>query len=660
MSVFEVEGQDGKIYEVDAPDLATAARAVKSMTAAGGVSTDSQAVSEFEGKAAALMDGAQNGVSFGFGDNIAGVRAAMGQGQDAEGNMQYDFSGTAGERYRKGRDLRREQYAETAAAEPGLNMAGNIVGSIGPSIASLPLATGRTVLGTLGRGLGIGAAEGALAGAGNADGVDTGKNALAGGLLGMVLGGIAPVGVIAGRRALNMGGGLLDAAMSKGSQRKANSQIADVYRRSGKTEAQITDELAQAAQDGQAGYTLMDATGRPGRNAASMIARRGDDGSAEIADFLENRQLGANDRVMGYVDDAYPSPERTAEKTVSKLKSDRKETFDPKYEEIKNGNNAPVNVSPIIDDINSVLRADPSINGGVTGLSETAIGKKLAKIRSQIGTEDYQTIDFVQVLETKTELGRTIKAMRKRGEEIPPEMAKVYGGLDAALEASSDLYRATNDGYRAASRVIDAVPEGQQMATRGRFEDNIANFKSMSPEEQAAARAGYNEALKAPREDLATPNTNSALKLTSPKQEAQAREMAIEPDVYARRLSRETDMWKTQNRALGGSLTADNMMGEENAAAAAGGIMRAATSPISTALETVLTRLVPAAKGQTEETRMMIARMLMSKDPQALQTALREEMGTQNAMRLWDSIARNTARPQMQDDTAGILGKFLK
>lgn len=626
----------------------------------GGVSTNSEAVSEFEGKAGAALYGLHNGMTLGFGDNLAGVSAVMGRGIDEEGNMHFDLSGTAGERYRKGRDLRRQQNAASAEAEPGLWGAGNILGSLGPAATSLPFATGKTALGTLARGLGIGAAEGTAAGVGNADGQNVAQNAVAGGLLGLAFGGIAPVATMATRRVMNMGGGLLDAAMQKGNQRKASNEIANLYRRSGKTEADIEGALLDAAQDGQGMYTLMDATGRPGRSAASMIARRGDDGSAEIAEFLEKRQLGQNDRVMDYIDDAYPPMEGTVESTVSKLKADRKATFDPQYDAVRNSNNAPVNVTPIIEDIDAVLRADPSINGGVTGLSETAIGRRLAKIKTQISNGEYQTIDFNQVFETKVELGRTIRALRKRGEDVPPDIANIYGKLDEALEASSSLYRATNDGYRAASRVIDAVPQGKKMSTSGRFEDNIKNFDAMTPEEQAAARAGYNEALKGPRENTSTPNTNSALKLSSPKEEAQANAIAVDPDLLARRVSREQDMWQTQNRALGGSLTADNMMGEENAAAAAGGVMRAMTSPISTAFEAALTRLVPAAKGQTEQTRMMIAQMLMSRDPQALQAALRQEMGAQNAMRMYDAITRNATRPQMQDDTAGLLGQFLK
>jgi len=626
----------------------------------GGVSTNSDAVAEFEGKADALLNGAYNGVTLGFGDNLTGAISAMGVGQDADGNTQFDLSGTAGERYRRGRDLSRQQYAKTAEAEPGLTMAGNVVGSLGPAALSLPFATGKTALGTIARGMGIGGAEGTAAGVGNADGQNVAQNAMAGGLLGLALGGIAPVATMATRRALNMGGGLLDAAIGRGSQRKANSEIANLYRRSGKTEADIEQSLLGAAQDGQGMYTLMDATGRPGRNAASMIARRGDDGSAEIAEFLERRQLGQNDRVMDYIDDAYPAGEGTVESTVQKLKSDRKATFDPQYDAVRNGNNAPVNVTPIIEDIDAVLRADPSINGGVTGLSETAIGKRLAKIKGQISNGEYQTIDFNQVFETKVELGRTIRAMRKRGEDVPPDVAKVYEKLDAALEASSSLYRATNDGYRAASRVIDAVPAGKKMSTSGRFEDNIRNFEAMTPEEQAAARAGYNEALKAPRENGSQPTSNSARKLSSPKEEAQAEVMAVNPELLSRRVSREKDMWETQNRALRGSQTLDNQMLEQDGAAAAGGAMRAMTSPISTALEAALTRLVPAAKGQTEQTRMMIARMLMSKDPRALQAALREEMGTQNGMRMYDAIARNATRPQMQEETTGLLGNILK
>ena len=100
------------------------------------------------------------------------------------------------------------------------------------------------------------------------------------------------------------------------------------------------------------------------------------------------------------------------------------------------------------------------------------------------------------------------------------------------------------------------------------------------------------------------------------------------------------------------------MMGEENAAAAAGGAMRAMTSPISTAFEAAITRLLPAAKGQTEQTRMMIAQMLMSRDPQALQVALRQVMGAQDAMRMDDGITRHCTRAHMLDATAGPIGSF--
>jgi hypothetical protein len=89
--------------------------------------------------------------------------------------------------------------------------------------------------------------------------------------------------------------------------------------------------------------------------------------------------------------------------------------------------------------------------------------------------------------------------------------------LDNALETASDAYRAANDGFRTASGVIAAVDEGAAMARpRARAADTTATFAQMTPEQQAAARAGYADPIIARVEGSAS-TTNVTRPLTADK-----------------------------------------------------------------------------------------------------------------------------------------------
>lgn len=652
MSVFEVEGQDGKIYEVDAPDLATAARAVKSMTTAGGVSTDSQAVSEFEGKAAALMDGAQNGASFGFGDNIAGVRAAMGQGQDAEGNMQYDFSGTAGERYRKGRDLRREQYAETATAEPGLNAAGNIGGAMVPAAMTLPIATGANLFQTALRGAGIGATEGALAGAGNADGVDVAQSAGKGGLLGAFLGGAVPVGV-AGANRIRQGvadpiTGLFDMALNRANQTKANRAIAGTLKRSGKSGDEVSQEILRAAQDGQGMYTLMDATGIAGQRAANGVGRAGGDAGVEISEFLARRQADQGDRIASNVDEAFGLNGKTADDLRTDMTAARKSNADDAYDAAR-GNAAPVDVRgalAVIDERIGGMKGS-NVQGDSIDSKLTGYRNRLAAKNPPNGETARELSDFDRVLGVKQSLQDDIGAAVRAGRNNEArELTKLVQQLDAALEDASPSYRAANDGFAKASGEIDAIDKGAQMARPSqRAQDNVGRFGAMTPEQQAAARAGYGNDLLAKLEAVTSPTSNRAKPLQSTKRDMEAGAMSVDPDLYGRRLSRENEMWSTQNRVNGGSQTTSNQVDVDALNNLSGGVMDAVEDVGNFQFGKLVRRgaeaLRPAATGQTDATRQLIARALMSKDPMAIiGPALRQEMTGQKQMRLFEMLLR--------------------
>lgn len=594
-------------------------------------------IAKEKSQAETMFQGVHNAAFMGFGDSVNG---AMGALVGANPLNPGEYFGGMGDRYAQGRDEYRDQYAQNEAQNPGSMMAGNIAGSLIPAAVSLPYATGKSVLGTALRGAGIGGVEGGIAGAGYADGQNVAASAGRGAVIGAFAGAAVPMGVAA----LRIGGdgltGGFDAMFNRANMGKASRAVGGAVRSSGKSQADIADALARAVTDGQPEYRLMDAIGKAGQRQASGVARGGGDAGTEIADFLANRQAGQGERVGGFVDDAFATKGTTAAKTTEALTKARGDTANIAYDAAR-GNAAPVNLNDTIATIDNLTKRDPIL--GESALADTVIGKRLKALRAQMATGDQQLIDFDSVLNIKQDMFATMEGLRKSGKTVPKELSDVYGALDGALEGASDMYRTANDGFRSASKVIGAVDDGAMMANRGRAADNVPAFQAMNADMQGAARVGYGDSLLSALERNPSPTANKAKPLIqSQKRAAEAEAMALNPQQYADRLGRENDMWETQNRALGGSLTADN---QQDIASVAGGAIGAVKSVASMNIGDAVTKiaglLAPIAKTQNPATRQLIAKALMSGDASALVPMVKREMRGQGASRIVEALLRN-------------------
>ena len=230
------------------------------------------------------------------------------------------------------------------------------------------------------------------------------------------------------------------------------------------------------------------------------------------------------------------------------------------------------------------------------------------------------------------------------------ELGKLVKELDSALESSSPQYRAANDGFRTASGVIESVDSGSNMAARGRAADNVPAFQAMTPDQKGAARVGYGDRLLAKIEANAAPTANKAKPLTSTKVATEADAMAIDPQLLRSRVAREGDMWETQNKALGGSRTADNMQDVQNLgpmAEVGRAVGDAASMNVGQALSRAAGAIAPYVKGQNEATRTLIARALMSNDPMAvLKPALKTKAANDKVRRIIEAMIRGGERGQ--------------
>lgn len=590
------------------------------------------------GIGASAMIGAGDGLGFGAFDETAGaIGGATGRGYEYE--------------MERARETGRRARSDHPLAYYPPAIAGAIASALGGGRALGVKATGNTLSQTMARGGAIGGTEGGIFGFNSGEGLaDRLKGAALGAGLGGPLGAIAPalstLGAKAGRGILDMAAGGVDAATDRASQGRATRSIADVLRKSGRSADDIARDVMRAAQDGQPDFRLMDATGQAGQRRVSGIVRDGGDGAEELAQFLNQRQLDQPSRVAGFVDDAFSMRGTTAEQTRSGLKQARGTAADAAYGAARSDAGA-VNLTPTLGTIDDLLRRDPIL--GDSALARTEIGNRLIRLRKQMQEGGEQLIDFDRVLNIKQDMFAVMEGLRKSGKSVPVEMSQVYKSLDRALEASSAGYRAANDGFRAASKVIGAVDEGAAMATKNRrFEDTVPAFRRMLTKEQAAARIGYGDNALARIEASASPTANVAKPFGSTKVKAEVKAMAYAPEVFADRIARENSMWSTANRALGGSRTADNLSDIADVGLLADAT-RAARGGVSGVLDVAAQRLGPALTGQNAATRTLIARAMMSDDPlKVLAPALKYQGSADARARVADALIRAMERESSQ------------
>ncbi len=649
MAKYEVQGPDGKVYEVEAPSMEEAAAAVGSFAQpSGGSSVNKPAADDLKSRLTTLGANASNTMAFGLGDEAMGVKAGIGSMIGGG-----DFMPA----YRETRDNIRGDMATVNNEFPAMATTGQLVGAALPAIAAAPAATGASMLGTVGRGAGLGAAEGALQGAGNADGRDLTAEALKGMIFGGFAGAAAPAVVGAAGAIKNAIKdpitGVIDGMFNRANVGKSNRAIEGALQASKKTPQEIDAAIAAARAAGQPEFRMVDALGLPGQRLASGIARNGGDPGAEIAEYLATRQAGQPERVGSFVEDAFGVGGTTAAKTREGLVTARGDAASVAYDAAR-GNAAPVDVRGALGVIDA--RTKGMAGSGITGDS---IDSKLLGYRARLAGDGAglgkdvlgaELSDFDRVLGVKQAIQDDIGAAVRAGRNNEArELTKLANELDAALEASSDMYRTANDGFREASRVIDAVDEGAMMASRGRAADNVPRFQGMTAPQQDAARVGYGDNMLNQLERITSPTSNRAKPLQSPKRTAEAAAMAQDYPLYSERLARENTMWETQNRALGGSRTADNLADQEAMNGLAGGALgamkSAANFQFGDAVSRIASALGPLAKGQNEATRALIAKALLSDNPMATLAPVVAQAGkSATVRRVLEALVRQPIR----------------
>lgn len=568
-----------------------------------------------------LRMGIANGGTFGFGDEAEGalLGGLLGATPQPGGGVDFfDYDTPVGERYAGMRDLRRQRSDRAEAAAPGFYMAGDIGGGVATATASLPMAAGRSLGGTALRGAGLGTVEGALIGAGNADGEGLLGHSLVGAGFGAGLGAAAPF-VTAGARAVaDPLVGAVQALRGQPYVARAGRHMEAVLGRSGLSPDDAAKAIADAAADGQTEFTLADALGNAGQRSLAGIARQPGAGRQAIVEALTSRQAGQGERVAGFATNALGTSDTAAQRRAA-MEGARASEADGLYSGARS-DAGPVNLNGTLEVIDSVLRRDPIL--GDSSLSQGPMGQRLAALRDRLATGSEQLIDFDSVLAIKTDLWRTMQ----RNSDAARDLMPAYRALDAALEEASAGYRAANDTFRRRSLDLEGIDAGMDAARPGtRYEDALGGFRGMSPEGQDAFRVGLGDRALA-RLEAQPPGADASRQFTTPRMSALMGEAALDPALFGRQIDREGIMFETRRQALGGSQTADNLADQADSNAV-GVIASLLAGNITGATGSLTRQGISAGMGMNEATRTLIAQALLSREPQTALGPLLEAAG---------------------------------
>ena len=587
--------------------------------------------------ARSMVGGLLQGATYGFADEIgAGLIAPF-----------------SDKTYPEVLDQARGIYGQAQQDNPIAFGAGEIGGAVGSSLgAGAALGLGRAGLSLgarAGQGAALGAGEGALYGFGSGEGVeDRLKGAATYGAAGGAIGAAAPFAIEGVRRGADaLIGGPIASMRSAPSATRAGRAIMDALERSGVSADDVKAATQAAAREGQPEFIAADAMGKQGQRLLSSLARQPTDAQAEIVEFLTTRQGAQGERLSRIIADALDAPE-TAAARQSALTKARGEAADVAYKAARQGA-GPVDVRGAIGVIDDRIggMAGSNVQGDGVDAVLSRFRNRLAAKPAPAGELSRELSDFDRVLGVKQDVQDAIGAAVRAGRNNEArELTGLVRELDTALDAASDGYRAANDEFAKASRVIDQIDAGKAAASpRVREADVLAQYGALTPDQQAAFRVGRADVTLGQIESAAE-GANKARPLTSGKAQSELPAMAQDPELLRRQIGRENTMFETGRKTLGGPETAERMADDTNLQTfAVGPLANVLGGRWGAAAQQVGGAAVNALQGRNTATRDMIARALLSGSlDDVLQPAMRADLAAGRQNKVVEALMRSMPR----------------
>lgn len=559
-----------------------------------------------------------------FGDEIGGaMMAPVRAAHDWANGKGFDLP----QSYDQSVELERELQRRRDKRSPKAAIVGSILGGAtalgGVANAGFLAGARNTLPSLMGRGMADGAITGTVYGSGEGEDLASrGKNALWGAGVGGTVGALLPP--VATAVTGTVKGAVRPFVAPFMPERFANSALGQTLEHSGMTADQVVQSMRNATADNQGMFTVADAMGHAGRRALTPAVRTPNNMRQQIADFLMGRQQNQGARLSNFMAEGFAAPDTAAQRTTS-LTTARNNNADVNYAAARNS-------AGTVDPSAAIQAADDFLTPGATrvmnpgnNIRDDSVESAVRRARSYLTDDNSVLTDFNAAFRAKRELDNMIDGAKPT---VQHELRPIRDRLDNALASASSEYAGARDAYRQESRAIEAVDTGRNAASsRTRAEDNMQQFAAMSPEEQAAFRAGYADPTIARIEGGPIGEmTNKARPLMSEKTGMEFPAFAApgRADQLGNRITREQRMFETNNAALGGSKTADNLADMENMSGFDPAVMgRLFRGDLLGAAAQGAKQAIQLGRGQPPRVLERVGRSLIETNPDAAGAVLR-------------------------------------
>lgn len=600
--------------------------------------------------------GATQGLTANYGDEAASaIAATIGRpgGEAIPGN-----SWT--ERYGNALNIARPQQAAAQAAHPYAFGAGQLAGAVAPAIAapeafgSKYIAEAPTLGSTVLRSAKVGGIVGGINASGSAEG-DVGRQLLKtaeGTAAGATIGALIPVGIDATKKlgtwAWNAAKGLfvpaekvteaasvpatgraVDAAeairpratidVEQTDRATAINKIAEAARRDGASVEDIQNMLNAAGPEA----TIADF----GKNMQQLLissTTAPGPGKQIAATALENRQAGQQGRLVDATDKALGGGagfHETDDALLDRLDTEARPLYKKAYDEAQ-----PVDISSVLDSINSSLNKVPA-KSPIRAAVEKVRGMLVDEVKGPDGEgmvlQPYNDLEMLHNAKLAIDdMLSNYGGENSLGKVSKARVTQIKNELLGVMDETNPLYGEARGKFSGIMTAKDALAAGRQFI-KSDAEDTAKAMAELDPTDQQFFREGAKRAIV----DIikGTPPDVSVVQQLR-KTGLLEKVKALAPDdksfnKFVQDLNNERRFANTRAATVGGSQTAEKLLGAADLASGATDIIQQAKSPGG-----LIASMLGKAKqmlGPGEETRALIAKRLSSNDPRVVEETLK-------------------------------------
>jgi hypothetical protein len=482
----------------------------------------------------------------------------------------------------------------------------------------------------MGYGMGIGATEGAIGGAGRGETAgERGQRALVEGALGAGLGALAPAAVAGGARLLSRGGSAQDQAVSQ------LGRVIPEEARQG-----VSERIAQRATETDARpETLADIAGIEAQR--ELRGLRG--GSAEVQaktdPFIEQRMFQQGERIKTDVQAGLGlTPDDTT--NIKKVIQRQESAATPLYQQIRK-DYPEIDVSDMIsiferpsfknsfDDIMDALRdrEGRTVPSGTYGNAPKTYDEFMENLRS--GTDTTVPFDFLD--QAKRVIGSKGQGSKKTDADLGERLFGVAGEIRDAADAKVPSYREARRVFAGEAEIEEAYDLGKKFGTSSAEEISETLTDLTSDSARQAFLTGAVEDIRRVIENAADGADVVKKVAGSPaKRKKLAAVMGGENSpafkAFMDAINREAEMVKSGRLVAGGSQTAAFQQDIQRAGLGFDDVVDVLMNPTQVANVPRLTRvfqgLINTATGKRGRTGEVLSDYLLETDPRKQQAAL--------------------------------------